>query len=86
MKGGVYLDDEAPQLVRACFAVVNVRRGSRKRFPESCVEVKPDAAAALAAADGAQHRHAAEVMGPSRSSEGVRLYYLVRWLDSASSG
>jgi hypothetical protein len=32
MKGGVYLDAEAPQLVQARFAVVNVRRGSRKRF------------------------------------------------------
>jgi len=81
VKGGVYLDAEAPQLVQARFAVVNVRRGSRKRFPESCVELMPDAAAALAAADPAQNLHAAEVMGPSRSSEGIRLYYLVRWLD-----
>lgn len=81
MKGGVYLDAEAPQLVQACFAVVSVRRGSRKRFPESCVELMPDVDAALAAADPAQNRHAAEVMGPSRSSEGLRLYYLVRWLD-----
>lgn len=81
MKGGVYLDAEAPQLVQAHFAVVNVRRGSRKRFPESCVDLMADAALALAAADPAQNRHAAEVMGPSRSSEGFRLYYLVRWLD-----
>lgn len=77
----MYLDAEAPQLVQACFAVVSVRRGSRKRFPESCVELMPDVDAALAAADPAQNRHAAEVMGPSRSSEGLRLYYLVRWLD-----
>jgi len=80
VKGGVYLDAEAPHLVRAHFALVNVRRGSRKRFPESCVEVMPDAATALAKADPAQNLHAAEVMGPSRSSEGFRLYYLVRWL------
>jgi len=86
VKGGVYLDAEAPQLVQARFAVLDVKRGSRKRFPESCVDVKPDAAAALAAADPAQNRHAAEVMGPSRSSEGVRLYYLVRWLDPAGDG
>ncbi len=82
MKGGVYLDAEAPHLVQARFAVVNVKRGSRKRFPESCVEVMPDLATALAAADPAQNRHAAEVMGPSRSSEGFRLYYLVHWLDA----
>ncbi len=82
MKGGVYLDAEAPQLVQAHFAVVNVRRGSRKRFAESCVEVMPDLEAALAAADPTQNLHAAEVMGPSRSSEGFRLYYLVRWLEA----
>jgi len=81
MKGGVYLDAEASQLVQAHFAVVSVRRGSRKRFAESCVELMPGADAALAAADPAQNRHAAEVMGPSRSSEGLRIYYLVRWLD-----
>ncbi|MCM2289353.1 MAG: hypothetical protein NDI67_10020 [Sulfuritalea sp.] len=82
MKGGVYLDAEAPHLVQSHFAVVNVKRGSRKRFPESCVQVMPDLAAALAGADPAQNRHAAEVMGPSRSSEGFRLYYLVRWLEA----
>ena len=81
MKGGVYLDAEAAHLVTRRWAVVQVRRGSRQRFPETCVEPMPSAEAARAHADPARHRHAAEVMGPSRSSEGVRLYYLVRWLD-----
>ena len=79
MKGGVYLDPEAALVTRQ-WAVVQVRRGSRKRFPETCVEIAPSAEAALARADPVANRHAAEVMGPSRSSEGVRLYYLVRWL------
>lgn len=83
MKGGVYLDPEAGHLVQRRWAIVQVRRGSRKRFPETCVEPMPSAEAALAQADPARDRHAAEVMGPSRSSEGVRLYYLVRWLDGA---
>jgi len=81
VKGGVYLDAEAAHLVTRRWAVVQVRRGSRQRFPETCVEPMPSAEAARAHADPARHRHAAEVMGPSRSSEGVRLYYLVRWLD-----
>ena len=42
MKGGVYLDAESPQLVQARFAVVHVRRGSRKRFAENCVEIVAD--------------------------------------------
>ena len=81
MKGGVYLEAEAPQLIARQWAVVSARRGSRKRFAENCVEVVASAEAALRAADPTQQRHAAVVMGPSRSSEGFRLYYLVRWLD-----
>ncbi|MDK9724366.1 MAG: hypothetical protein OEL88_05710 [Sterolibacteriaceae bacterium MAG5] len=80
MKGGVYLDPEMPHLVRPRFALVRVRRSSRKRFPENCVEVVADAETALARALPAEDLHAAEVVGPSRSSEGFRLYYLVRWL------
>lgn len=78
MKGGVYLDLEAP-LVKECHALVAVTPGKRKRFPEGCVEEVADAATALAARRPGWHP--AVLMGPSRSSEGVRLYYLVRWLD-----
>lgn len=80
MKGGVYLDAEAPQLVQRHFALVQATRGKRQRFPENCVEVLASAAEALRRQAPAQNLHAAEVMGPSRSSEGFRLYYLVRWL------
>jgi hypothetical protein len=86
VKGGVYLDAEAAHLVTRRWAVVQVRRGSRKRFAETCVEPMPSADAARAHADPARDRHAAEVMGPSRSSEGLRLYYLVRWLDDEGGG
>ena len=78
MKGGVYIDLEAP-LVQECYALISTTPGKRKRFPESCVEVVADEAAARAGARPGWHP--AAVMGPSRSSEGVRLYYLVRWLD-----
>jgi hypothetical protein len=83
MKGGVYLDAEVPHLVQQHFALVqapSVIRGKRKRFPENCVEVMASAEEALQRQAPAQNLHAAEVMGPSRSSEGFRLYYLVRWL------
>jgi hypothetical protein len=83
MKGGIYLDAEAPQQVQQQFALVQVARGKRKRFPENCVEVVASAAEALQRAAPAHNLHAAEVMGPSRSSEGFRLYYLVRWLSEA---
>ncbi|MDI6748623.1 MAG: hypothetical protein QMD73_00420 [Rhodocyclaceae bacterium] len=80
MKGGVYLDAEAPQLVQQHFALVRAVRGKRQRFPENVVEVVDSAEVALQRQDPAQNLHAAEVVGPSRSSEGFRLYYLVRWL------
>lgn len=83
MKGGVYLDAEAPSLVKPHFALVHATpatREKRKRFPDNVVEPVASAEEALAREDVAQNLHAAEVMGPSRSSEGIHLYYLVRWL------
>ncbi|MCX8086571.1 MAG: hypothetical protein N3C63_06645 [Rhodocyclaceae bacterium] len=80
MKGGLYLDAEAPGLVRQTYALVRAERGKRKRFPENVVEPVATAEEALAREDAAHKLFAAEVMGPSRSSEGFRLYYLVRWL------
>lgn len=60
------------------FARVYAPRRGRGRFPENCVElVASEDAAHLGCND---KTHAAVVCGPSRSSEGVRLYYLVRWL------
>lgn len=80
MKGGVYLDAEAPHLVQQQFALVQAVRGKRQRFPENVVEVVASAEEALQRQAPGDNRHAAEVMGPSRSSEGFRMYYLVRWL------
>jgi hypothetical protein len=80
MRGGVYFDPEA-KIVGEHFAVVQAAQAKRKRFPESVVEVVADEQAALAAACPAEGRYAGVVAGPSRSSEGFRLYYLVRWLE-----
>jgi hypothetical protein len=83
MKGGVYLDPEVPHLVQAHFALVQASptvKTKRKRFPENCVEPVDSAETAIRRADPAHNLHAAEVVGPSRSSEGFNLYYLVRWL------
>ncbi len=54
---------------------------ARKRFPEGVVEVYPNEDEARAHADPDKHRYAAIASGPSRSSEGFKLFYLVRWLD-----
>ena len=73
-------DTESP-LVQTRHVVIYAPQRNRKRFPEGCVSVHAGEAAARAAARPAEGYHAAVASGPSRSSEGFRLYYLVRWLD-----
>ncbi|MEE9357545.1 MAG: hypothetical protein V3U62_04365 [Sedimenticolaceae bacterium] len=53
----------------------------RHRFPENCIQIKNSAEKTIADADSANKQHAALVHGPSRSSEGLKLYYLIEWLE-----
>ncbi|MGD8514923.1 MAG: hypothetical protein PVF52_04855 [Granulosicoccaceae bacterium] len=72
--------DPQADVVEERFAVVYAPRRKRDRFPADCVQVMADQATAEAAAAPQDNRYAARVLGPSRSSEGYRLYYLVEWL------
>ncbi|MEN8177534.1 MAG: hypothetical protein ABFS39_02835 [Pseudomonadota bacterium] len=67
-------------IVKRCFAVIYTPTRRRKRFPENCVTVVPTAEEAIAEAKSTDDTYPAQVMGPSRSSEGLRLYYLIQWL------
>ncbi len=62
------------------YAVVSVPRRSRNRFAASCVTIKASAEAAVADADTEKKFYPARVLGPSKSSEGVIIFYLVEWL------
>ncbi len=62
------------------YAVVHVPRRSRDRFGAGSVTVVASEDEARAAADPARNLRPAIVMGPSKSSEGQSVYYLVRWL------
>ncbi|MCW8827126.1 MAG: hypothetical protein OQK78_11965 [Gammaproteobacteria bacterium] len=64
------------------YAVVYAPKLGRKkqRFPSNVVTIYPTGEEAVAAADEDKKLRAAEVYGPSRSSEGMMLYYLSRWL------
>ena len=75
------LDPEG-KVVSECFALIYAPRRGRDRFPENCGTVVDSEAAALSGADPAKKLYPARVIGPSRSSEGFRLYYLVCWLDA----
>jgi hypothetical protein len=63
------------------FAVVYVPKRSRNRFAASCVDIKSCAADAMDEANAENKRFAARVSGPSKSSEGQFIYYLVEWLE-----
>jgi hypothetical protein len=53
---------------------------SRNRFPASCVTAYPNAQEAVAAARDDDKRFPALLQGPSKSSEGQYIYYLLKWL------
>lgn len=75
------LDPEGSIVNEYCALIYAPRRG-RDRFPENCVRLMESETAARAGIDAKHHLYAARVLGPSRSSEGFRLYYLVCWLDA----
>ncbi|MGE0081395.1 MAG: hypothetical protein AB7U81_08865 [Thiohalomonadaceae bacterium] len=79
---GFFLDTETGA-GREQNAVVYTPRRSRNRFQANCVQLVDTEEQALQAADPARHLYAARVVGPSKSSEGFMMFYLVRWLDVA---
>lgn len=79
---GIYLDPEA-EVITEQFAVVKAGRRQRDRVPETVVEVVENLEAALSKAKPEKQLFAAKVIGPSRSSEGLRLYYIVEWFNSS---
>ena len=76
----IIVDSESRSLQERC-VLIRTTRKDRVRYPAGCVTEVQDEQAARQAADPGGNRHAAVVYGPSVSSEGQRIYYLVRWLD-----
>lgn len=62
------------------YAVVYAPKLKRSRVPEQCVRIVENASAAMAGVDEQARLFAALVIGPSRSSEGLRVYYVTQWL------
>ena len=62
------------------YAVVYAPRTKRHRFSANCVEIMPSSEQAIAQSEPVNHTYPAKVLGPSKSSEGQYIYYLVEWL------
>lgn len=77
----LFTDVESKVVGTSAVVIYSPSGKNRTRFPEGVVELYASEDEARARADPAKHRHAAIASGPSRSSEGFRLFYLVRWLD-----
>jgi len=79
---GYRLDPDA-RVADEHWALVYAPRRTRDRVPEGSVQIMESEQEALQAADPAKKLYQARVIGPARSSEGLRLYYIVRWLDES---
>ena len=88
LKNGIYDMPTIQQLLqsqtmKSCYALVYSpnRQRSRNRFPENCVFQMDSEPEAKTAAQPEKNLYPALVCGPSKSSEGLMLYYLVQWLE-----
>ena len=79
MRGFVPPDPET-QVSTEHYAVVYVPGRSRNRFHTGCVTIVASKEEAVAQRDEVNKRFPARVMGPSKSSEGQFVYYLLEWL------
>ena len=62
------------------YAVIYSPRRKRDRFPATNVQVFSSKELALEHQDVSRNQYAAQVMGPAKSSEGFKIYYLISWL------
>lgn len=76
----IVIDPESKSLEER-FALIKTPRRDRSRYPAACVTPVADEQEARDGAQPARNLHPALVYGPSKSSEGQRIYYLMRWLD-----
>ena len=77
MKG--YSPDPHPSIkvVTEQYAVVRIPRVKRERVPANNVEIVENIEQAIKQSDPKNNLYAAKVLGPSRSSEGMILYYIL---------
>ncbi len=79
MQGSVPPDAET-DVSQEHWAVIYMPGRNRQRYPANCVRLMGSEEKARAEGRPAQRLFPARVLGPSKSSEGQEVYYLVEWL------
>jgi len=79
---GITVDSDS-SVVQHKFAVIYAPKRSRGRFAETCVFIMETELDAIDEENVEKHLYAAKVIGPSKSSEGQRIYYLEEWIDTS---
>lgn len=64
------------------YAVIYAPRAKRHRFSANCVELYSSEVEAIANACIDENKYPAKVLGPSKSSEGQFIFYLIEWLST----
>jgi hypothetical protein len=64
------------------FAVIYAPRAKRHRFSANCVQLYSTEAEAISHACIDDNKLPAKVLGPSKSSEGQFIFYLIEWLSA----
>jgi hypothetical protein len=77
---GIAPPDPETEASEEYWALVYMPGRNRQRYPANCVQIVDSAKAARTGAQPAQRLFPAKVAGPSKSSQGQMLYYLVEWL------
>ena len=62
------------------YAVIYAPRAKRHRFSANCVEIFNTEQEAISNSDNDKDLLPAKVLGPSKSSEGQFIYYVIEWL------
>ncbi len=77
---GIVPPDPAGGVSKLHYAVVYAPRAKRHRFSANCVKIYATKQEAREHACVENDQLPAKVLGPSKSSEGQYLYYLIEWL------
>lgn len=79
MKGYVP-PDPAGGVSKEHYAVIYAPRAKRHRFSANCVRICENQEQAILLSNTEKHCRPGKVLGPSKSTEGQYIYYLIEWI------